>query len=318
MESGAPHAIEEVLARTRVPGASAALVEEGEVAWVDGFGVRRERGDDPVTADTIFAVASLSKPPFAYTVLRLCELGVLDLDTPLAALDPRPYSAYGLDPDLPELKRVTARHVLSHTSGLGNWQEHDRGRITSAPGSRWRYSGEGYLYLQTVVQHLTGAPLEELAAREVFGPLEMSSTGYVWRPEEAPRFANGHGESSTRGHEFTTAFAAFSLHATAGDYARFVAETMRSRLGQAMLVRQVAIDDSLAWGLGWGLAGDVFWHWGDVGDFQCAAAASRTERRGLVCLTNGEHGLEACAELLDAVLGAKFAHPICAVLERGW
>ena len=118
----------------------------------------------------------------------------------------------------------------------------------------------------------------------------------------------------------TKAFAAWSLHTTAHDYARFVVDTMHSAIGEVLLTPQVEIDDSLAWGLGWGLAGDVFWHWGDMGfrDFQCVAVASRTEGRGLVLLTNSEHGLSACAEILKDVLGDGYSHPIRAVLERGW
>lgn len=157
---------------------------------------------------------------------------------------------------------------------------------------------------------MTGSPLEQLAEAEVFQPLEMPSTGYLWRREGASQ--------SFQGHEFTRAFAAFSLHTTASDYARFVADTMRSEVGEAMLTRQVEIDDSLAWGLGWGLAGDIFWHWGDMTDFQSVAVASRADGRGLVCLTNSDAGLGACVEILDGVLGGDFSSPIRTVLERGW
>jgi CubicO group peptidase (beta-lactamase class C family) len=118
-----------------VPGLSAAFVERDQVVWSEGFGVCRDQSGDRISAETVFAVASLSKPPFAHIVLRLCNRGVLDLDTPLADLYPEPYDARGLDPHAPELRRVTARHVLSHTSGLGNFEESDIGRIAFSPGS---------------------------------------------------------------------------------------------------------------------------------------------------------------------------------------
>lgn len=288
-------------------GLSAALIDAGEIVEIEGFG--RGEGGDPLSADTVFAVASLSKPPFAHLVLRLCDRGLLDLDTPLADLLPEPYSGFGLDPDAPELQRITARHVLSHTSGLGNMQADDRGRILFSPGSRWHYSGEGYLYLQAVVEHVVGSPLERIADDEVFRPLGMTSTSYLWRPD---------GDSSTQGHEFEKALAAFSLHTSAGDYARFVAHTLQSKLGEVLLAPQVAVDDTIAWGLGWGLSGDVVWHWGEMLDFECVAVASRAERRGLVCLANSPHGLRACVEILVEVLGREYAYPIRAVLERGW
>ena len=152
----------------------------------------------------------------------------------------------------------------------------------------------------------------------MFEPLEMPSTSYRWPSEAAPVAESRLSPLSAESHQFKKASAAWSLHTTAGDYARFIADTMQSEIGEASLTPQVEIDDSLAWGLGWGLAGDVFWHWGDMGDFQCVAVASRTEGRGLACLTNGDQGLRACAAILREVLGDGFSYPIRAVLEHGW
>ena len=288
--------IERARLRFGVPGIAVARLERGRVTWTEGFGVCTDGA--AVTAGTVFAVASLSKPPFAYLVLRLCERGVLDLDAPLAEVVARPYDAYGLDPETPELKEITARQVLCHTSGMGNWEGDDIGRISFRPGSRWHYSGEGYVYLQAAVELVMGSRLDQLAEEEVFEPLGMDSTSYL-------------GQSAH-------AYASHSLHTTASDYAGFVIHVLRSETGRAMLRPQAKIDDSLAWGLGWGLAGQLIWHWGEMGHFQCAAVASPIEGRGLVCLTNGSDGLAACAEILKHALGDDFAGPIRAVLERGW
>lgn len=308
--------------RADVTGLSAALIESGLVVWSEGFGSCRDENGDRVTADTVFAVASLSKPPFAHVVLRLCKNGLLDLDTPLAELhpEPEPNDVHGLDPQAPELRDITARHVLAHTSGLGNFEEQDVGGIAFPPGTGWRYSGEGFLYLQAVIEHLTGSPLELVAAAELFEPLGMTSTSYLWRADDGVPAAGACDRCASQGHEFRKAFAAWSLHTTAGDYARFVAETLRSEIGEALLTPQIELDDSLAWGLGWGLAGDAFWHWGDMGftDFQCVAVASRAQRCGLVCLTNSERGLHACADIVRDTMGEDFSYPIGVVLERGW
>jgi CubicO group peptidase (beta-lactamase class C family) len=311
--------IDRAMRRADVTGLAAALIESGRVVWSEGFGFCHESGNR-VTADTVFAVASLSKPPFAHVVLRLVGQGLLNLDTPLAELVPEPGDALGLDLQAPELSLVTARHVLAHTSGLGNFEEQDVQRVAFPPGTRWRYSGEGYLYLQAVIEHLTRSPLDLIAAAEVFQPLGMTSTSYLWRPPDGTPTTAGRSQCASQGHAFRKAFAAWSLHTTAGDYARFVAETLRSEIGEALLTPQIEIDRSLAWGLGWGLAGDAFWHWGDMGfkDFQCVAVASRSQRRGLVCLTNSERGLRACADIVSDTIGAQFSYPIGAVLERGW
>jgi len=128
-------------------------------------------------------------------------------------------------------------------------QADDKGRILFSPGARWHYSGEDYLYLQAVIEHLVGAPLERVADDEVFRPLGMVSTSYLWRPGR---------DSSAQGYEFSRAFVAFSLHTSAGDYARLVAHAVQSETGPTLLTPQVAVDDRIAWRVGWGLAGDAF------------------------------------------------------------
>lgn len=267
--------IERASKRAGVAGVSAALVKDGDVAWSEGFGVCRGDSGGRIGAETVFAVASLSKPPFAHLVVRLCNRGLLDLDAPLAEFYPEPYDAYGLDPQAPALKQITARQVLCHSSGLGNWEDDDIGRIGFPPGSRWHYSGEGYVYLQAVVEHLTGSPLEHVAEAEVFGPLGMQSTGYLWQREDDIRARTGARTCSFEGREFSRAVAAFSLHTTASDYARFVVDTLESAVGRVLLTPQVKIDDSLGWGLGWGLAGDVFWHFGARWDTSSARPSRR-------------------------------------------
>ena len=84
--------------------------------------------------------------------LKLSEKGILDLDLPLTNY----VSERWIEGD-PRFSQITARHVLSHTSGLQNWRGKDEPlRIHFTPGSRWQYSGEGYSYLQLVVAHRTG------------------------------------------------------------------------------------------------------------------------------------------------------------------
>ncbi len=97
-----------------LPGAVVAVIEKGSVAGVHAFGVRRDGEAGAVDAATIFEAASLSKPVFASAVLRLTAAKALDLDRPLDEILP-------LAAD-PRAKLITARHVLSHSSGLQNWR----------------------------------------------------------------------------------------------------------------------------------------------------------------------------------------------------
>jgi len=98
---------------TRVPGISIAIVKNVKVAWRRGFGVKDRVSKTPVDEGTMFEAASMSKPVFAYAVMKLCERSVIDLDTPLTKYA----SARFLQGD-PRLDLIAASHVLSHTSGF--------------------------------------------------------------------------------------------------------------------------------------------------------------------------------------------------------
>jgi len=175
-----------------VPGIAIAVVDAGRV-WERGFG---NASTDPVKHirdDTVFEAASLGKPLFAYAVLRLVEARTLDLDRPLYEYLPTP------EADNPRMRRVTARHALSHTSGLPNWRK-EPGPLEpeTEPGTEYAYSGEGYFYLQRVVEKVTGRPVARLMEEDVFGPLGMSESSYVWRPQYDRRMAVGYDEEGRR------------------------------------------------------------------------------------------------------------------------
>jgi CubicO group peptidase (beta-lactamase class C family) len=169
-----------------VPGLALAVLDGGRV-WRRGFGRAIEDPARPVSDDTVFEAASLGKPVFAYAVLRLAEADLLDLDRPLYDYLPLP------DANNHRMRRVTARHVLSHTSGLPNWRQQP-GSLDPAtePGKRFGYSGEAYFYLQRVVEALSGTPFGRLMREQVLDPLEMKQSSFVWLPEFEPRMAAGY------------------------------------------------------------------------------------------------------------------------------
>jgi CubicO group peptidase (beta-lactamase class C family) len=327
----APTALQERLARRLpealgpgVPGIGVALLAGPEVVWVAAGGVADAATGAPLTPESVFAGASLSKPVFACAVLRLWEAGILDLDRSLSDYLPAPYL-----PDEPRLPLITARHVLAHRTGFPNWRPRGRPlRLGAAPGARFGYSGEGYVYLQRVVEHLIGAPLQEVAAARVLAPLGLARTSYVWRPDFAPAAARGHGADGTpRAPERPTAGnAAYSLHTTPADFARFAgallapaaAGLLRGPTVAEMCAPQTRIDDRLAWGLGWGLQrpaagrdGWSLWHWGDNPGYKHVALVGR--EHGLVVMTNGDRGLAACRALVGDALGAEA--PLFAFLD---
>src|SRR5215510_6636200 len=209
-----------------VPGLSIALVRNGELAWQRGFGVKSVKTNEPVNDDTVFEAASLSKPVFAYSVLKLVDAGKFDLDKPLNQYLPGDYDVG----DDPRLGQITARRVLSHTAGFPNWR---RGalKIHFTPGERFSYSGEGFVYLSKVVEHVTGEKLNDFMKRTVFDPLGMTSSSYVWQESyDALKVFRHNTRGEAVGQDKTppgVANVAFSLHTTARDYGRFVVAMLK-------------------------------------------------------------------------------------------
>ncbi|RZK90983.1 MAG: class A beta-lactamase-related serine hydrolase, partial [Hymenobacter sp.] len=181
----AQHAAElaALLQRHGVPGMQVVYTKEKTVEAYN-LGVREAGTSQPVTAATTFEAASLGKEMLSYIALRLHDRHLLDLDKPLLH-----YAAYPRLRGQARAARITARMVLAHTTGLPNWAEDPTspGWKTSAlvvkyaPDSCWNYSGEGYTFLQKILEHITGKPLETLAAEEIFKPFGLKHSSFFWR-----------------------------------------------------------------------------------------------------------------------------------------
>ena len=171
-----------------LPGMGVAVVCPGRPVWQHYLGVANASTKTPITAESLFPAASLGKPIFACVVLRLAEQGTIDLDRPLNQyLQEDALNGQWGD-------KVTARHVLTHSTGLPNWRSQDNQKLTPVfePGSRFQYSGEGFFHLQRVVEHITGAGFESIMQERIFKPLGMSSTTYIWLPDAKDRLVAGH------------------------------------------------------------------------------------------------------------------------------
>lgn len=171
-----------------VPGIAVAVVDRGRLAWSRGFGVKNILTREPVRDDTLFEAASMTKPVFAYVVMRLVDEERLDLDTPLVAY--RRPASLGSDP---RLERITARHVLEHSTGLPNWAS---GPLvtSSVPGSVYSYSGEAFIWLQLVVETIMGMGLGSVMNVKLFGPAGMAHSSFGWDEEIARSAVFGHSE----------------------------------------------------------------------------------------------------------------------------
>jgi CubicO group peptidase (beta-lactamase class C family) len=314
-----------------VPGLSIAIIKDAKLLWRRGFGVKDGESNVPVDSDTVFEAASVSKTVFAYAVMKLFEKGIIDLDTPLAKYTPKPF----LEGDR-RLELITARHVLSHTSGFQDWRSKAEPlKIHFTPGEKFLYSGEGYNYLQSVVTHLTGqvnlkacaryeADLEVCATDidsymrgNLFVPLGMSSSGYVWNDTFEKHAAAPHdpeGKRSAKKKPTATDAARYAsaggLHTTPTDYARFLIEIVDPKGGDAFrlskkslqemvrpqvkLDEQQKIDGASSWALGWAIQerknGNLIVHSGGQDGFRSLAMASVERKSGFIILTNGDNG----------------------------
>lgn len=311
-----------------VPGLTAAMIRNGKIVWSHHFGISNADTKKPVTDETIFEAASLSKIVTAYTAMKLIDAGKLNLDTPLNKY-------LGNNYDVGDDKRInliTARHVLTHSAGFPNWRPRNSALlpINSTPGEKFSYSGEGFVYLSRVMEHITGLKFEDLVKKEVFVPLGMNNSSFELTDAILNRKIYRHnwlGDVSYR-EEGRGANAAASLHTTAKDYARFViallnGKDLQSKTWKEMMTPQIKVDavksPEVSWGLGLGLEttteGKYFWHWGDQGDSKCYVTADLERKNAIVYFTNGSNGLFFADEMLQATIDG--THPAIAWLDYG-
>jgi CubicO group peptidase (beta-lactamase class C family) len=317
---GKTEELRDLMAAGNLPGLQVARVEGGGVVEDFALGVVDAEEGVPVTASTVFEAASLSKPVSAYIAFRLVDRGELDLDTPLWEI--LEYSRLAHDE---RAQTITPRMVLSHTTGLPNWGGTPL-ELINDPGQEWGYSGEGFVFLQRAMERLTDRSLQELAEAEVFGPLGMGETSFVWRDSFDTLKATGHDElgrpvSGLRRPD--GANAAASLHTTARDYGRFLGAVLQgeglSESSRSAMIEQASDADTrgpdealphVAWGLGWGVQdsdrGRSIWHWGDNGIFRAFVVGYPDTGDGVVYLTNSEAGLSVTEDLLRVFFSDTF------------
>ncbi|HTS35805.1 MAG TPA: serine hydrolase domain-containing protein [Candidatus Solibacter sp.] len=190
-----PHLME----LAKLPGLGIGVVDNGKMSWQHYAGVSSAATKAPIAPDSLFPAASMGKQPFAYGVILLAQQGKLDLDKPL-----REYLADGA-PTGKWSEKITARHVLSHSSGLPNWRWNKEQELTPAfePGTKFRYSGEGFYFLQRCVEHITGMGAEQWMQDQVLKPLGMTSSTYLWNANADAHIVAGHqGDEPSYNTEF--------------------------------------------------------------------------------------------------------------------
>lgn len=323
----------------RVPGVAIALIRDGRVVGARGYGVRAAGGHEPVDADTVFSVGSVSKVVAAATTLRLVDAGRVSLDRDVAD-----YLKRWQVPDVPGRQgAITLRMLMSHTSGLDvhGFADYLPGQplptleqvllgappaknapVTRrfAPGERNDYSGGGITVGQMALEDLSGQPFARIAKDHVFDPLRMTRSTYASPlPPTYGNIARAHDGTGTpaalpRGYETFAESAASGLWTSANDLGAFVAVILRSYQGSDDFLRrdtavQMLTPIARSWfGLGPRLDGEglsrTFHHGGANDSYRAWIEGYPETGDGFVILTNGANGSELAREIRNALTDA--------------
>jgi len=183
--------IEKWLILNKVPTLGIGVIKDGKLQQVKAFGKIKEGTTAPY--NTIFNVASLTKPITAMVALKLVSLGKWNLDEPIYK--------YWTDPDVSNDKNckiLTTRHILSHQTGFANWRGNNKdGKLhfEFLPGTKYQYSGEGFEYLRKSLEAKFHKSINQLASELIFDPLQMTDTKYFWDDKtDLSRYAVGYDE----------------------------------------------------------------------------------------------------------------------------
>lgn len=324
------------MARYKVPGIGMAVVHDGSIDWVAGYGTRGADSPDPVTASTLFQAASISKMVAAAGMLRLVGQGVLELDgdvnaglsswkvpnneftngSPVtlrgllshsAGVTVHGFPGYGLTETLPSLVQLLDGTAPANSPAI---------TVDQVPGTGYRYSGGGYEIAELLVEDVTNRPFEQVLDEAVLAPLGMVHSTFA-QPlpgEKAVNAARGHrfdGSPVAGGWYVYPEQAAAGLWSTPTDLARFAIELIAAFHGES----EVLFDRSTArtmltrhvgnMGLGAGVHGEGdglhFDHAGWSQGFRTYLVAYPYSRDGVVVMTNSDGGHELIREILRSV-----------------
>jgi CubicO group peptidase (beta-lactamase class C family) len=332
-ESPAMQSLAARMAELKVPGVSIAVIHEGRIEWARGFGVTRLAGP-PVTDKTLFQAASISKPVFALAVLHLVDAGKLNLDTNVNDY----LKEWKLpDNDFTRQSKVTLRGLLTHSAGLtvhgfpgyastaplpttvqildGTPPANSAAiRVDILPGSKFRYSGGGYVLAQQLLRDVTGVPLPKLMRDSVLTPLGMTLSTYEQplpkaRALEVALPYHGDGKPVEGGPHTYPEMAPAGLWTTPSDLARYALGVRAALAGHSKIVSAKTARAMLTpvidqQGLGPQVGGKTprkfFTHGGANEGYRCLLVAYE-DGEGAIVMTNSDNGGDLMSEVMRTI-----------------
>ena len=255
--------LQQIVRDTYIPGVVALVTNRDGVIYAGAFGSRNVAQGDPMTVDSIFRIASMTKPITSAAVMMLAEAGEVGLDDPASNYLPErlPEEVFEtFDPtdnsytSRPANGQMTVRHLLAHTSGLGynlfneilfpllRSQRPPATQLNHPllhdPGARWTY-GESTRVLGYLVESVSGQGIDVFLAERVFAPLGMDETGFAVASENNDRLVTFHThvenglveQPNPEGTVSVPVRGDGGLFSTARDYARFMRLVLNRGLG---------------------------------------------------------------------------------------
>jgi CubicO group peptidase (beta-lactamase class C family) len=305
--------INSLLKQHHIPSIGIGIINYGKLQQIRLFGDKKL--GSPVSYNSIYKVASLTKPIVALLTLKLIDSGKLGLDEPL-------YKYY-IDPDIKdteEVKLLTPRIILSHQTGFPNWRYLDKSNILKfefKPGTKYQYSGEGFEFLRKALVSKFNKPIEQLAQEHLFEPLNMQDTHFTWDKDmDVKRYAQEHDEMGKPidFKKHTKANAAANLLTTIEDYSKFMVHILdgagiSKKLYQEMISKQVNEKPGIDFGLGWEIFNDVgqgefaLQHTGGDYGIKALALLLPKSKRGIVIFVNSENGIKVWGKIIREYFG---------------
>ncbi len=320
----------------QVPGVSIAVIDQGKIAWTKGYGVTDAGSREPVTPETLFQAASISKPVTALAALHLVEKGLLSLDSPVNE-ELRSWKIP--DNKFSKKEPVTLRHLLTHTGGLtihgfpgyvvtakvptliqvlDGEKPANTGpvRVNILPGSQWRYSGGGFTVAQLLIEEVTQKSFDEFMKTTLLDPLGMKNSTFEQPlPLEKETLASSAHEGDARAIEgkwhIYPEQAAAGLWTTPSDLCRFAIELQKSASGESNRVisremtQKMLTPDKGNWGLGIRVddSGEIksFSHGGGNKGFISYLFAYENLGQGAVVMTNSDNEGDLRSEILRSI-----------------
>lgn len=295
--------IEKLMREKNVPALGVGIIEDGELRQIKVYGELRK--DVPAPYNAIFNVASLNKPISALVALTLVSNGDWDLDEPLYH--------YWTDPDVkddPTHKKLTTRHILNQQTGFDNWRWNNASKkltFNFEPGTKCKYSGEGFKYLMNALEQKFNIAFEELVDSIVFKPYGMKDSRLLWDKDfHQPRYAEEHnkeGKPWNLRKRMKNVSAADDLLTTIEDYGLFAVNVLKGtgltkEVYNDMIRPQAVVKENVAYGLCWYIKQNydkgeaALTHSG--GDAGCCTKVILfpESKRGIIMFTTGDYGFD--------------------------